>query len=163
MKPRSRLKHAAAGILGSLISRNNDVNGYWAPGVLYRDASAPPHMMELDMLTVSSQPASDGGKLVAACYAAFLRDALEKQAFGWHELTQATIKFQFNAEVSDPYFNYPGAGDPFICTVTLHTSQGLIATVSARARCCRYRFGLFSRSGLRGPRPPARLNRISAR
>lgn len=162
MKARSRLKHAAAGLLGSLISRNNDINGYWAPGLLYRDTSAPPHLMELDMLTVSSQPSSHSGTLVAACYAAFLRDALEKQAFGWHKLTQATIKFQFNAAVSDPHFNYPCAGDPFICTVSLHTSCGLMATVSARARCYPYRFALFCRSGLPGPRPPARLNRISA-
>lgn len=163
MKPRSRLKHVASALLGSLISRNNDVHGYWAPGVLYRDASTPPHLMELDLLTCSSHPASDAAKLVAACYATFLRNAMEKQIFEWNELTLATIKFQFNAGVSDSHFDYPGVGEPFICTVTLHTAQGLIAAVSARARCYRYRFGRFAPSGHPGPRPPARLNRTQAR
>ncbi len=162
MKPRSRLKHAAAGLLGSLISRNNDVNGYWAQGPLYRDASAPPHVMALDLLSGSSYPICKSARLVAASYAPFLRAALERQNFRWDELTQATITFQFNATVSDSNFSYPCTGDPFTCAVMLHTVQGHTTTVTVKARCYPYRFGRFSKSGLPGPRPLLRRNGTQA-
>jgi hypothetical protein len=119
------------------------VNGYWAPGLLYFDVSAPPHVMELDFLTGSSEPHSEAAKLMMARYSTFLRAALAKKGFDWNELTQATIKFQFSAKVPDPYFAYPCAGAPFICDVTLTTVHGHMATASAKARCNPYRPGLL--------------------
>lgn len=143
MKARSRLKHAAAGLLGSLISRNNDVSGYWAPGLLYHDASAPPHVMEIDILTNSSKPSSEAAKIVAGRYSLFLRSALAKQGFVWNDVTQATINFQFNANVPDPNFYYPCGGAPFICSVTLATNRGHCVSASKIARCYARRSGLF--------------------
>lgn len=158
MKLRSRLKHVAAGLLGSLISRNNDVNGYWTPGLLYRDVSAPPHAVEMDLLSRISRPASDCTELMVARYVTFLRAAMEKQKFGWEELTRTTITFRFNVEVPDPHFRYPCAGDPFICTVTLESGQGKAVTMTARARCKPYRPDVFTQSARPGPPPTAQLN-----
>ena len=142
MKSHSRLKHSAAGLLGSLISRNNDVNGYWAPGLLYHDVVPEPHLMELDLLTGSSLPPSRTAVWVATSYSIFLRDALAKQGIGWDELTLATVRFQFNAEVPTRYFNAGCAGDPFTCVVTLQTAQGHVATMSGMSRCQPRRQGI---------------------
>ena len=121
MKARSRLKHAAAGLLGSLLSRNNDVNGYWGPSLLYRDANASHDLMELDLLTGQSQPDSEAAKLVAARYTTFLCDALKKLEFEWNGLTCATAKFQFNAEIPDPHYRYEcqGGGRQASCRLNL--------------------------------------------
>jgi hypothetical protein len=146
MKARSRLKHTAAGLLGSLISRNNDVNGYWAPGMLYRDVCTPPHGIELNLLTCSSEPSSEVAKTVMAYYATFLRLAVIKKGFDWDDLERACVKFQFNVEVAKPPAYYPTVGDPFICSVMLHTVQGQMSTVSAIGRCYPYARGRFRQS-----------------
>lgn len=147
MKARSRLKHAAAGLLGLLISRNNDVNGYWGPGLLYRDVSTSPHIIELDLLSASSQPASESASTMAANSAAFLRAALEKKELSWEELTRATVTFQFNADIPKTWFRYPCAGDPFVCTVALDTVHPHAAVVKAIERCQPYRHFAFAQRG----------------
>jgi hypothetical protein len=139
VKARSRLKHSAAGLLGFLISRNNDVNGNWGPGLLYQDLKAFPYAIELDLLAGTVQPASGSADIMATFSAAFLRPALEKNAFAWHELTRATVRFHFNLTAPGPRFVFPCGGDPFTCTVTLHTEHGHVAVVRAWARCERHR------------------------
>ena len=143
MKARSRLNHVAAGLLGSLVSRKNDVDGYWAPGLLFHDASASPHAMTLDLLTGSSSPESNAGKLMMASYSLFLRAALAKQGFAWNEVTQATITFQFNASVPDPDLASSCSGAPFICSVALATVHGHRSAASAIGRCEPRSRGLF--------------------
>ncbi len=112
---------------------------------MYRDVSASPHVMDIDLLTGSTQPVSGAARIVAVLYKAFLRDALEKKGFAWEELASASARFQFNAKVADPY---PGwmTGDPFVCSVTLRTLDGHVADVSAISKCEPYRWGIFSRS-----------------
>ncbi len=144
MRARSRLKHAAAGLLGSLISRNNDINGYWGPGLLYRDVSHSPHTIDIDLLAGTSEPASDSANIMAGSYVRFLSEALQRQEFEWRELTQASITFQFKAVISGKYVTFACAGDPFICTVTLVTIQGHCATLSGRGRCFPFRQGGFT-------------------
>ncbi len=148
MKLRSRLKHAAAGMLSSVISRNNDVNGYWALGLMYQDVNTPPYILELDLLRGVSQPVSDCADVVAERYAKFLRSALNGQEFEWNEVTRAIITFQFNAQVPNPNFHFPCNGDPVICTVALDAGIGLVATVSAVARCSPFQPNVFAKSGL---------------
>lgn len=146
MTSHSRLKHTAAGLLGSLMSRNNDVDGHWAPGLLYRDAYGPPHTLEVDLLTHAGRPTSDAASRMAANYAAILRVALQRQGVKWEALTGAIISFQFNARVLVTAMLSPCAGDPFICTVTLKADHGRVATASATGRCFPYRPGAFTRS-----------------
>ena len=135
MKLRSRLKHAAAGLLGALISRNNDIGGAWALGLLYRDVGTPPHTLELDLLRGTARPPTESATLVAKRYAHFVKVAVEKQKVAWDEITHALVTLQFNAQVPDPDFYYPCLGDPVIGTVTLHTAAGKGATLNATARC----------------------------
>ena len=39
MATRKRLMHVAAGMADSFIGRNNDLHGYRAPGLMYREAT----------------------------------------------------------------------------------------------------------------------------
>ncbi len=146
MKLRSRLKHVAAGLLGSFISRYNDVGGHWALGLLYSDVKEPPHYIEFDLLSDSPHPAGACASTVAARYAIFLRAALERQHLEWDALTMAVVTLQFNAKVADPTFHYPCLGDPVVATVRLESALGHVATVSSIARCYPYRPMLFRRS-----------------
>ena len=132
-------------MLHSLISRNNDVKGYWAPGLLYADASMSPHVMEIDLLAGTSTPDSASARQMAANYAVYLRRAIEKLGFEWHHLTAASIKFEFNAEVEERQLCVT-YGDAFIATVTLHTSEGLSATLSKTGWCHPFRPGVYTRS-----------------
>jgi hypothetical protein len=144
MKFRSRLKHAAAGLSSSFISRNNDLNGHWALGLLYKDA--PPHTLALDLLSSSSQPSSDHASQLAERYGIFLRTALGKLDVEWSKVLRASVTLQFNAQVSDPHFHFPCKGDPVTCTVTLHSVDGLEVTASALARCLPFQSNVFSQS-----------------
>jgi hypothetical protein len=145
MKLRSRLKHVAAGLLGSFISRYNQVGGHWALGLLYSDVNEPPHYIEFDLLSSATQPAGACASVVAERYAIFLRAALEKQHFEWDALTRAVVTLQFNAEVPDPTFHYPCLGDPVVATVRLESAQGHVATISTVARCYPHRSSRFIR------------------
>jgi hypothetical protein len=57
--PSSRkLKSVAAGLLGSFVSRNNDIGGYWGIGVLCRDTAAMGGKVELNLITRVAAPAT---------------------------------------------------------------------------------------------------------
>ena len=143
MPTRSRLKHAAAGLLGRLISRNNDIDGYWAPGWLYRNVSAPPHRVELDLLTGQAQPPSHYASVMLEHCVAFLRPALSRHGVDWAALSCSSVSFQFAAEASDRHDNYPGVGDPMICSVSLATARARSGTLQARSRCLPFTEGRF--------------------
>lgn len=143
MRVHSRLKHAAAGLLGSLIHRNNDVAGCWAPGLLYRDIGPAPAAIHVDLLTGTSQPDNHPARMMAARYTLSVRTALAKLSVPWDQVTRATITFQFKVEVPDPWFYFPCVGDPFLCTVVLATAQRQ-AAVSTLARCQRHEPNKFN-------------------
>lgn len=146
MKIRSRLKHVAAGLAHSLISRNNGLSGDWAMGLLYSDASAPPHHIDLDMLTGASTPPSMHATAMAANYLPFIRAALAKKALCWDSIAAVRVLIQFNAPVPHPSFYYPCHGDPLMCSVMLRTKDGSEAEFRAFARCFPFRAGAFVKS-----------------
>ncbi|WP_426197030.1 hypothetical protein [Massilia sp. DWR3-1-1] len=151
MRIRSRLRHAAAGMLASLLGRNNDIEGYWAPGLLYRELGAPPHTVEIDLLAQAARPPCHCGALLAQRYSLFLRAALAKHQFDWTLLAEATIVFQF--KVDSRTADVPGSwrgGDPFICSVSLRSLEGHLAAASARSACWPWQAGAFSHSGRAG-------------
>lgn len=157
MRPHSRLKHAAAALANSLISRNNDVNGHWAPGLLYQNVLTPPCIIEVDLLGLQSIPPSQSAAQMAANTAAFPRTALAKHNIPWTDLAIASITFQFNAPVQDPNFHFPCLGDPFTCQVTLQTIAGRPVAVSVQARCHPYDYERYSASTY----PNRHLDKIS--
>jgi hypothetical protein len=151
MKIRSRLKHSAAGLLARFTSRNNDYQGFWAPGVLYRGVRVAPWRVEFDLISGEACPNNQVAASVAAEQAAFLRAALSKQNYAWHTLKRATLTVQFNAGVPAGHAA-TGIGEPFVCTVELEAAAGHSATVSVTGRCAAWEPGVFS--GRAGPLVP---------
>lgn len=142
-----KLRHVAAGLLGSFVSRNNNVDGYWAIGVLYLEAAASDNIVQLRLLEREAAPPSATTMLVASNYAEFLRRALIKQLVEWEELAAANIDLQFDTAPDRRDLECRSAGDPFVCTVTIQSKRGEVACVKASGRCVRHEAGLFSQRG----------------
>lgn len=143
MKIRSRLKHGAASLLSKFISRNNDYQGFWAPGLLYSGVRVEPWRAEFDLISATACPYNKVAASVAAEQAIFLRANLSKQNIAWHTLKRATLTVQFNADV--PTGHAPtGIGEPFVCTVELESAAGQSVKISMNGRCAVWEPGVFS-------------------
>ncbi|MQA42279.1 hypothetical protein [Rugamonas aquatica] len=138
-----KLKHAAAGLAGSFVGRNNDVGGYWAPGLLYRDAAAD-LTVQLRLEDCTATPSTPATMLVARTYADFLRRALRRLGVGWEELALATVDLRFNAPHTGPRL---ACGEPFTCTVSLASKTDSVVTATAASYCQRYEAGRFTARG----------------
>ena len=146
MKIRARLKHVAAGIADSFISRNNDLFGFWAPGLMYQEVAGAPRLIVLDLLTEHADPVMPNCESVARNYAAFMRLALTRNGLRSDALSQASINVQFNAPVVAAFPSY-WSGDPFAIEVILR-GCGREGTAIRRSLCLPFVDGRFS--GRRG-------------
>ncbi|KQQ45115.1 hypothetical protein ASF61_21025 [Duganella sp. Leaf126] len=144
MKVRSRLKHSAAGLLSRFVGRNNDYQGFWALGLLYRGVQVPPWHIELDLLSGTASPINAIAACIAARESAYLRAALSKQMLDWQCLQRASLTLQFNADVSVRYTGANPAGEPFLCTVELVLATGQSASSSVTGRCAAWAPGHFT-------------------
>ena len=109
---RKELKNIAGGIVGSFISRNNDIDGYWGLGILYRFANQRQvDMIQLDLLnlTITSKVTNMDG------------------LFG-------TTKF--NQEYEEKYHAWRSAlGDPCLCTCEIKVNDGRVYSVTVGTNC----------------------------
>lgn len=146
MKIRARLKHVAGGIADSFISRNNDLFGFWAPGLMYQEVAGAPRLIVVDLLTEHSDPPMPNCESVARNYAAFMRLALTRNGLRSDALSQASINVQFNAPVIAAVPSC-WSGDPFAIKVILrgYEREG---TAIRSSRCLPFKDGQFS--GRRG-------------
>ncbi|GGY77581.1 hypothetical protein ACFFTM_10250 [Pseudoduganella plicata] len=145
MKRIGRLRHLAAGLLDSFVGRNNDVEGYWAPGMLY--AQLPGCVVRLDLLRWDAEPATDVTVTVARNYGEQLRRALPKIGLAADELIEATIEVTFETAPAVPAVRYFTTGEPFDCVITLRNRYGQQVMRHAHGRCHRLEPNLFSRRG----------------
>lgn len=141
-----KLNHAAAGLLTSFVSRNNDFDGYWALGMLCREAARHGDIAALDLLAPDAQASSPAARAVARQYAAFLRRAIERLGLAPAEVTRARIDIRFNVTGSDSPATVHGIGDVFACRATLACQSGRIVQRTVYGRCLPYTPGAFSRS-----------------
>ncbi|MDB5791596.1 MAG: hypothetical protein JWQ80_1620 [Massilia sp.] len=144
MAIRKRMNHVAAGLLASFYSRCNDLEGFWALGMLYEEVQAEPYRVELDLLARTATPTGHNAVLIAARYADFLRHALLKKNLRVEELTEATVTVQFKADIPRQYFQPHWIGDVFTCTVRLRGSDDE-AIYTAHGKCMPNDPRLFAR------------------
>jgi len=129
------LKHTAAGLLDSFVSRNNDFIGYWAPGVLYTETLATGMRVELDLLRVAAQPGTPASLAAAQYWSAYLRDALHRHGSGVDDLQTATVSLAFGLPPLPLPSYYMCGGEPFSCSVRL-ASRGGDAVEREALRSC---------------------------
>lgn len=137
MARRKDLKNAASGLLGSFISRNNDVGGYWGIGKLcllaHRQGA---RTARLDLLEKSITPASAEFSSSVAEYAERLHERLAARDIPRDWLTSATIEVDFAPDpptgIRVPRVSW---GDLFKLTVTIVDDVGRSHAVSGYGYC----------------------------
>jgi hypothetical protein len=123
MARRKQFKGIAGNLAKWMVSRNFDTKGYWAVGVLCKQA-------ELNKVTeISLKLIGNHDAIEFAVPLEGLRQELYKymkscrMPDSW--LAEAEVKFEFNVQPIPMYHLWGSAlGTPFVCTVTLTTDLG---------------------------------------
>jgi len=120
MAKRKELKGISAGIAQSFISRNNDIDGYWAMGVIYKEAFINGNKFVLDLFTGKSIPRVKYIKRVADRYQNYLTSQLEKKGLEIFQVIGATLEIEFNISnmPKQIYYNH-NFGEPFLVRVLI--------------------------------------------
>jgi hypothetical protein len=142
------MNHVAAGLLSSFYSRCNELEGFWALGMLYAEVQPAPYRVTLDLLARTATPAGPNAVLIAARYVDFLRHALLKKNLRVEDLTEATVTVQFNTDIPQRDFQPHWIGDAFTCTVRLRRSDDQ-AIYTAHGKCLPNDPRLFRQGGCR--------------
>jgi hypothetical protein len=120
MPRRKELRGGAFGLLGSFVSRNNDVGGYWALGKLYEHAmkaNARDVSIDLSAMTITP-PNTEFREMVNTFRQRLVRQLLaRKLPAEW--VGGAVIRVAFSRTKS-----LDKAGDVFDCTVALTDDKG---------------------------------------
>lgn len=124
MPRRKQLKNVACGIARRFSSRNNDIDGYWALGLLYSTASAAAtNSIRLDLMSETAVPSLKHTGRVVSQFKQYLRDQLENINLT-NCLSAATVEVEFNVEPQSNNANSNSLGDRFRCCVTLTDDHG---------------------------------------
>ena len=148
------MNHVAAGLLDSFYSRCNDLEGFWALGMLYAEVQTAPYCVELDLLKQTARPGGQNAALLAMRYADFLRRALLKKNLHVEDLTEASVTLQFKANVPLMHFQPHWIGDAFTCTVKLRRLDDQV-TFMAHGKCMPNDTRVFTQGGSHSTRRPA--------
>lgn len=131
MPRRKELRGAAFGLLGSFVSRNNDVSGYWALGKLYRHAvEAKASTVSVDLLDLTITPPNDDFAEMALHFQKMLGDQLKARGLPADWVRAATVSVKFERART------PNAmGDVFNCMVVITDDEGRQRHASTNGTC----------------------------
>ena len=125
--PSSRvLKSIASGLVGTFVSRNNDVSGYWGIGQIQREIEGLlDKVVELDLLHGKAAPEGPIARELIAHYSAYLFASLAREGFAASEVTAAKVLVEFGTfgEAQAPDL-FSTIGQPFNCKVVLASQSG---------------------------------------
>ncbi len=131
MPRRKELRGAAFGLLGSFVSRNNDVGGYWALGRLYKHAvkTDAPNVC-VDLLNLTITPPSSDFAAMATHFQRMLGTQLSARLLPVDWVSGATICVEFRRTKSPDT-----PGDLFDAVVTITDDKGRAHRASASGAC----------------------------
>lgn len=136
MVRRKQLQNLACGIAGRFSSRNNDLDGYWALGLLYAAADvAGTRTVSLDLVSKVAVPPFYHSTKLLSTYAQYMDEQLEKLNLTGHVFA-ARIDVEFNAE-PPPYpkeFRITW-GEHYIGKVSLTDDLGRVRSSSFHGWC----------------------------
>lgn len=125
MPGRNQLKNLACGIAGRFVSRNNDIDGYWALGLLYSAAEAAgTHVLHCELISDTMVPSFTYSNRLLFQFRQYMEDQLAKSDLEGY-VVAATIDVAFNIEPRPNSAVFRTTwGDPFRCCVTLFDDLG---------------------------------------
>lgn len=153
MPTRKELKGIAAGLYGSFINRNNDVDGYWGMGKLrlHADQNKSSHVVINLLDEIIDPPTKDFAKLIGS-YHKFLKQHIAARNIASNWLTGASIDLIFN--VPPPEGRTPWRktfGSLFKLTVTLIDDRNKHYIITGYGYCAphnpQFEFQRLSTSG----------------
>lgn len=137
MGHRKELKNIAGGIISSFTSRNNDVNGYWELGKMYKlceDYNLD--SIRLDLLNLQTKPQLDELAPLARMWNAKLKSHLGIRNIPITWLSSATILTKFNQEYVEEY-HFWGAklGNHCTCTCEIIADNSRVYSMTSGTNC----------------------------
>lgn len=135
MLRKSEIRNIAHGLLGTFVSRNNDIDGYWGLGILRELADDTGQTkIEIDLLDENAQD-----HRIQACkvhHRKWLAEMIERKGGEIEALSEARICVRF----VDSFDEYPDLrpntrGLPFECTVQVGTGLHNICSAVAIGVC----------------------------
>lgn len=138
MPTRRVLKSIAHDVLGTFLSRNNDLDGYWALGQFYAylERQQLPLVVELDLLQGSVWPDTEAFSRLALAYAKCLGLQLVTRGMPRKRVVAASLRLQFKTalrELPQPTGGTRGAGFRARLEILDDCGHG---HVSWRTGCC---------------------------
>lgn len=141
MVRRRLLNGIAAGLAGTFVSRNHDIDGYWGLGKLYGMAASGEESsptVEIDLLGGHGIPDHDSVRRAAARYRERLDEICE--GYGAHPVfARAEIALRFD-HATDRHQRETArtSGEPYQCLVTLVDESGREASAEVVGWCRRH-------------------------
>ncbi|MBU0633149.1 hypothetical protein KKA17_10950 [bacterium] len=140
MPRRKELKSVVEGMATSFISRNNDIDGYWGMGKLYKKAyEMNTNTLILDLYPLEESIENDINSATKFYYD-FLMRQLEVRGFKKGIIRTASVILSFQCcsptELEKLYKNV--WGEPFLCKVVINDDLGKTYTYIARSCCRKY-------------------------
>lgn len=132
---RSELRNIANGLLGTFVSRNNDIDGFWGLGVLRSFAdSTGVQQITIDLLETDAQP-----HIFESCkqhHRVWLRKSLETKSIPMEFLSVARIKVSFFSTFdSFPDLVKDTRGLPYECFVEIKVGTGTASSATKLGVC----------------------------
>ena len=136
MGRRRDLRGIVGNLLSSFVSRNNDLDGYWALGLLKAAVEREPTpKISLDLLTASAQPKTTAAEQVAKSYGRWLARELRNHELSVGLLQEANITVEFGSFHGSAPPSQVMRGEPYICAVRIVDDHGKIYQRAASGWC----------------------------
>jgi hypothetical protein len=138
MIARRKLNHITAGLLSKFLTRYNDIDGYWALGVMYTETRASGSRVEIDMLRGVAQPDLPACTSVAQAWVLNLRAALARHGIAPDALTAVTLSLEFGLAPMPKLPSYPSDhkyGPDFRASLRLQSRDGRVFVRQGRGYC----------------------------
>ena len=136
MTRRKELKNIAAGMYGSLISRNNDVAGYWGIGKLCLLAQM--HnvtVVSINLLEQKMIPQNSEFEKLLKGYNKKLKQHLHVRSISEAWVSSVEIKLSFNPELSGKHVPITTWGSLFKLYVSITDDKGKKRSISGFGYC----------------------------
>lgn len=124
MARRKQLKGIAKSLSRWCLSRNNDYQGYWAPGMLYSMVNGQePKIIKLVLIEDFVAQEELDHKELRRTYIKFINKILLANKMQSHWVKHASVEYIFNIIPEERTYFF-GSGDPFLCKVNIETDLG---------------------------------------
>jgi hypothetical protein len=127
----------ADGTVRSFISRNNDVDGWWALGLLLAATEPADPDYRIDLLSGKTTPEKLSGVLdgLGPAWAAYFGWSLARHRLAREQVTQADLVVNFDRDTQVSSWPLDGRDRPFVCHVAIDDFRGRHYHATAAGHC----------------------------